>query len=132
LINLASNSAQAMRGGGHIQIALEEASGHLRLTFSDTGCGIPDSALETVFSAGYTTHVSLPLNSEADSWLAQHRGLGLPIVRSLVSAVGGLVWAASRNPHQDAATGATIVFQFPLSPGTGSSVEGRSDLKFET
>jgi len=132
LINLASNSTQAMRGGGRIQIALDETSEHLRLTFSDTGCGIPETALEAVFAPGYTTHVSLPSNSESESWLAQHHGLGLPIVRSLVAAAGGLVWSvgrgADRSAYPDPATGALIVLQFPLNTGAGWCADAQSNV----
>ena len=95
LVNLVRNAAEAMPGGGHIQIGVEERDGKLRLSVSDTGCGIPDSALESVFEPGYSTRLSL--DRDAGRWPARHRGLGLSIVRSLVVEAGGAVWAANRG-----------------------------------
>jgi signal transduction histidine kinase len=110
LVNLAKNAAEAMPAGGHLQIDLEHTPGSLSLSFTDNGPGIPESALESIFAPGYTTSVSLDRDSEpspgqvsaprADSdpcrWPVRHRGLGLSIVRSIVSAAGGSVWAANR------------------------------------
>jgi signal transduction histidine kinase len=135
LVNLTTNATDAMPGGGHIQISLTEEPDHLALTFTDSGCGFPESALETVFTSGYSTHVSLNTGSDAafdgwrntsnGAWPAQHRGLGLAIVRSIVAAAGGLVYAANRTPVEDdpagqpfpaaAFSGAVIAIEFPLS-----------------
>ncbi len=97
LINLASNSAQAMQQGGHIQITLEEVEDQTILTFSDTGHGISQGALETVFEPGYSTRVDLSSTSISDPYLphAEVRGQGLTIVRSLVVLTGGSVKAVS-------------------------------------
>jgi signal transduction histidine kinase len=95
LVNLARNAAAAMAGGGHIQISLEESREYLLMSFADNGPGIPEAALETVFSPGYSTHVSFDFGPEAYS--VQPRGLGLFIVRSIVTAAGGSVWAANRT-----------------------------------
>lgn len=136
LINLASNSAQAMPQGGHIQVDLREDSGSMRLTFSDTGKGIPAPALEAVFLPGYTTHVSLPSKSGSEplSWPARHRGLGLSIVRSLMSSAGGSVWAALRPAGRnlnsedgavlnDVPGGTDIVLEFPIREGRETRFE---------
>jgi signal transduction histidine kinase len=107
LVNLVKNAAEAMPHGGHMQIGLEELGSRLHLTVEDSGPGIPETALPHIFTAGYTTHV--PLDSEdresedsdplAELWTTPGRGLGLAIVHSLVTAAGGRVWAANRNPH---------------------------------
>jgi signal transduction histidine kinase len=124
LVNLTRNAADAMPGGGHIQIALEEGEEYLSLSFTDNGPGIPQAALETVFTPGYSTRVGLDPASDPTSdlasdpdfdlapkpvsgsgaWPVQRRGLGLSIVRSIVSAAGGSVWAANRigNPYPNA------------------------------
>jgi len=105
LVNLARNAAEAMPGGGHLQIALEEGPEFLTLSFADNGPGIPEHALESIFSPGYTTHIPLELDAEdaVCAWPAQHRGLGLSIVRSLVSAAGGSVWASNRGGGRNGA-----------------------------
>jgi signal transduction histidine kinase len=139
LINLCRNAAEAMPGGGHIQVALTEGPESLLLTFTDNGPGIPEASLEAIFSPGFTSHVSLdgehrPGTASGSSarlraWPAQHRGLGLAIVRSIVSASGGSVWAANRiegrmqangadangaGTDGAASSGAIITLEFPL------------------
>ena len=141
LVNLARNAADAMPCGGHIQIALEEGAEYLSLSFTDNGPGIPTATLETIFSPGYSTHVRLdpgldagfesgldsghdssPVGSpeqgvdsaaEPDScaWPVQHRGLGLAIVRSIVSAAGGSVWAANRMRDPVSAATNPVAFE---------------------
>ncbi len=97
LVNLARNATEAMAGSGHLQIALEEGPEYLTLSFTDSGPGIPPHALESIFSPGYSTHVGVrgEGDGETSAWPVQHRGLGLSIVRSLVAAAGGAVWAAN-------------------------------------
>jgi signal transduction histidine kinase len=101
LVNLVKNSAEAMPGGGEIEIALVEeiATGEaatqamparLRLTLSDNGPGIPEDALEAVFAAGFTTRSETDPDS---NWPGQHRGLGLSITRSIVESIGGTIRA---------------------------------------
>ena len=118
LINLVRNAAHAMPGGGAIEIDLEESARALTLTFSDTGPGIPEAFLEAVFSPGYTTGVLPTTNADAaeSSMPVQRRGLGLAIVRSLVSAAGGSVRAEPRNTSSTHGTthGVRIVLEFPL------------------
>jgi signal transduction histidine kinase len=139
LVNLSRNAVEAMPAGGSIRIALEEATDHLSLTVTDTGTGIPNDALEEIFSAGYTTHAGLRSGSGFQQsggvhrWPAQHRGLGLAIVRSLVGAAGGSVWAINRAGHSEVSTstqlsgtaessvhGATLVIEFPLTSHTAT------------
>ena len=113
LVNLARNAAEAMRGAGHLQIDLEEGAEYLSLTFTDNGPGIPESALEAIFSPGYSTVAGRSPVSESDSrsdsnpsahsWPVQHRGLGLSIVRSLVASAGGSAWATNRRPDLSSA-----------------------------
>lgn len=126
LVNLARNAAEAMPDGGHLQVALEEMDEMdeaMRLSFSDTGSGMAPEVVERIFLPGYTTHV--PVGAEdasgeedgldadglaAEPWPVPHRGLGLAIVRSLVSDAGGRVWAANREDGR----GAVFTVEFPL------------------
>ena len=118
LVNLARNAAEAMPGGGHLQIVLEETADALILSFTDTGRGLAPGMAERIFAPGYTTHVSLAEQEKeriSGAWPVQHRGLGLAIVRSLVAAAGGSVWAANRNDGP----GAIFTAEFPLRKGRG-------------
>jgi signal transduction histidine kinase len=100
LVNVVKNAAEAMPVGGRIQILLHDlpalagAAAALSLTIEDNGPGIPESALEHIFTSGYTTRAE---GSEAKgSWPATHRGLGLAISRSIVEAAGGRILATNR------------------------------------
>ncbi|HEX4320284.1 MAG TPA: sensor histidine kinase [Acidobacteriaceae bacterium] len=153
LVNLARNAADAMPSGGHLQVRLEEGAEYLSLLFIDDGPGIPEEALESIFSPGFSSHLlapHVPAESTADSalpslvdsaaWPVQHRGLGLSIVRSIVSAAGGGIWAANRNslplpesspsaarsgdlsPQQSGGfQGAVFVIEFPLLDSRNST-----------
>jgi len=126
LVNLCRNAVDVMPNGGHIQIALEESPESLMLTFADEGPGIPEAALDAIFSSGFTSHGNpcgesvSATGAEPTVWPTQHRGLGLAIVRSIVSAAGGSVWAANRNNNSETGSttqsGAVISLEFPLFP----------------
>ena len=123
MVNLVRNSADAMPEGGHIQITLQEIphreqAGRLRLTVTDSGCGLPEGDLEAIFAPGYSTHLDLVSNGDHEE--PAHRGMGLAIVRSLVTAAGGSIHAANRPPaladaEEEASTGAVFLLEFPLS-----------------
>ena len=101
LVNLVKNAAEAMPGGGTIQIHLTErpagAAGtqSLLLRIEDSGPGIPPKMLERVFEAGFSTQTS---SFDGTGWPATHRGLGLSITRSIIEAAGGHVHAENRSP----------------------------------
>lgn len=116
LVNLVKNASEAMLDGGHIQINLIEKPKTLLVTVSDTGCGFPAADIEAVFAPGYSTHIDL--DADEDHILPQHRGLGLAITRSLVTATGGQVWAANRpeslsDAEEEALSGAIVLIEFP-------------------
>jgi len=99
LVNLVKNAAEAMPGGGRIQICLREQSAsegvaeYLALTIEDNGPGIPVTVLDRVFESGYTTHIQGDTGD--GGWPVTHRGLGLSITRSIVEAAGGRVLATN-------------------------------------
>ncbi len=98
LVNLVKNAAEAMPGTGSIQIALHERRGEkprLLLTVEDSGPGIPEASLATIFEPGCTTRTRAP-DAPASGWPRVHRGLGLSIARSIVTAAGGSICAANR------------------------------------
>jgi len=100
LVNLVKNAAEAMPSGGRIQIGLRKlpaAAGALEalaLTIDDSGSGIPEQLLETIFDTGYTTRGAGA--AAAGSRAAARRGLGLTITRSIVDAAGGRILAFNR------------------------------------
>jgi signal transduction histidine kinase len=111
LVNLVKNAAEAMPAGGRIALGLHEfharAGGALWLvlTVEDNGPGIARKALENIFESGYTTRST----HGNGGWPVAHRGLGLPITRSIVEAAGGRIQAANRNP-----AGARFEIELPV------------------
>jgi signal transduction histidine kinase len=113
-------STQACR----VHIVLGERAGPpgaapcLALTVEDNGPGIPEAALERIFTSGYTTRGKYAeMSGEAvpgDSWPQNHRGLGLAIVRSIVEGAGGRITASNR-----ALGGACFTLELPVRK-TGS------------
>ncbi|HUV69786.1 MAG TPA: ATP-binding protein [Terracidiphilus sp.] len=102
MVNMVKNAAEAMPVGGRIHIELHdlpasEGTGDaVALTIEDNGPGIPETALEEIFTSGYTSRTQ---GAEArGSWPVVHRGLGLAISRSIVEAAGGRIEASNRAP----------------------------------
>ena len=86
-----------------VRITAEGAGGHARFAVSDDGPGIPEPQLERVFEPFHRLEASRHPGA----------GLGLAIVRQVVLAHGGRVWAESK-PGQ----GTCFRFTLPLKPAT--------------
>lgn len=82
--NLAQNAIQAMPEGGKLTAALETPTPRrVRVTFTDTGTGIPDEILEHIFE---------PFTSSSGG-----TGLGLSIVYNIVRSHNGKINVQSRK-----------------------------------
>ncbi|MBW2063482.1 MAG: PAS domain S-box protein [Deltaproteobacteria bacterium] len=55
ILNLVRNAIDAMKGGGRLTLEAKRSLGKVRVTVSDTGCGIPPSEQEKVFSPFFTS-----------------------------------------------------------------------------
>lgn len=114
LVNLVKNAAEAMRHAGQIEISLrefppaEDSASCLVLAIEDTGPGIAEERLDTVFEPGYTTNT----HGGEGGWPSAHRGLGLSITRSIVEAAGGRIRAENRSDSDTG--GARIVIELPI------------------
>ena len=60
-----------LNGWPHCSLTEAVDAGHVRITFSDSGCGIPAESLEKIFEPFYTTK-------------ARGTGLGLAITRQII------------------------------------------------
>lgn len=80
LFNIIQNSIEAMVGGGKITIAAENDRSvkMVRISISDTGCGIAADELKRVCEPFFSSHKDEGM-----------RGLGLAIVRDIVKVHGG-------------------------------------------
>ena len=101
LMNLMLNGIDAMKetsGANELTIKSEAENGHLLISVSDTGVGLPAEQGDQIFKAFFTTK-------------DHGTGMGLPISRSIVESHGGRLWAAD-NPTR----GATFQFSLPAAP----------------
>jgi two-component system, cell cycle sensor histidine kinase and response regulator CckA len=78
LLNLAVNARDAMPDGGAIEISTEEDNGRVRLSFSDTGSGIPAEMQPHIFEPFFTTKPE-----------GRGTGLGLATVYGILKQSGG-------------------------------------------
>jgi two-component system, LuxR family, sensor kinase FixL len=97
--NLLVNGAQAMHGQGAIVVTLEPVDGVCRVTFADTGPGIPAEVRERIFTPFFTTK-------------ARGTGLGLPTAKRIVDAHGGSI-SVTCPPEG----GTTVELTLPLAAG---------------
>jgi len=119
--NLLSNAVKFTPTGGQIGVRLRNAGGMTELCVQDTGQGIPADLLPHVFDRF----------RQGDSSSTRHAGglgLGLALVREIVSLHGGSVYAVSAGRG----TGATFIARFPArqpwksTPATQSSTAAGS------
>ncbi len=111
--NLLSNSVKFTPNGGSVHVEVKHVGEQAEIRISDSGIGIAEEFLPFVFDR---------FRQEDTSRTRMHGGLGLglAIVRHLVEAHGGTVFANSPGDHK----GATFVVRLPLH--TASSRDQRS------
>ncbi len=92
--NLLSNAVQASSEGGRVRMSVDISRSGLRLTVKDDGVGIAAADLQHIFE---------PFRQGAGKG-GNHRGLGLglAIVRHIVTLFSGEIMAYSRGPGQGA------------------------------
>jgi PAS domain S-box-containing protein len=97
LMNLMLNAIEAMHDSkGDLTITSQSTdAGHLSVSVSDTGVGIPADKIDQIFDTFFTTK-------------PQGTGMGLAISRSIVESHGGRLWATSNSGR-----GSTFQFTLP-------------------
>ena len=103
LTNLLANAVAHMETPGEVRIEWERSEGEAIIRVIDSGTGIPAEEIPRIFERFYRVDVS---RSRATGGA----GLGLPIVRQLVAAHGGRVWAES-----EVGVGSAFSFTLPLA-----------------
>jgi signal transduction histidine kinase len=100
LANLVSNAVKFTPPEGRITLAIRCEADEIRFAVSDTGMGIPEGELASVFER------FSQVNSDR-----RGLGLGLYISKSIVEAHGGKMWVESQL-----GAGTTFYFTVPASP----------------
>ena len=104
-VNLVTNAVDAMPKGGTLTIASRKSGDNTEITFTDTGVGMSAEVVQKLWNPLFTTK-------------AKGMGLGLPIVKRLVEAHGGRIWAESPGEGK----GATFTFTLPRKrPGVSAA-----------
>lgn len=101
LLNIAANARDAMPDGGRFSIALgrNESEDHVELRLTDTGIGMDEEIRARLFEPFFTTKPD-----------GEGYGLGLALVKSLVTEAGGTI-AVESAPWR----GTTVLIQLPIA-----------------
>jgi signal transduction histidine kinase len=100
LINLLKNGSEAMPGGGEITTRIARQGEEVLITISDTGVGIPEDRIESIFQ---------PFTSTKEGGT----GLGLPVAQEIIAEHGGAISCASKVGE-----GSTFEIRLPLEMGS--------------
>ena len=101
LMNLISNSVDAMASGGTLRVRLGRVEDRFRLEVEDTGSGISPELLGHIFEPWVTTKAP-----------GKGSGLGLSIARQVVASHGGTIRVDNRP-----GTGAVFTIDLPAAQG---------------
>jgi signal transduction histidine kinase len=106
LINLLSNAVKFTRKGGQIWVAAHVEGGQLKITVRDSGIGMPESLL---------ARIGQPFEQASNdpSYAREGTGLGLSLVRAIVTQHGGTLDIQSREN-----SGTVVTVFLPLAQET--------------
>jgi signal transduction histidine kinase len=107
LLNLISNSVDAMSSGGRLTVRLERVNDRLCLEIEDTGSGIPPELVPHIFDPWVTTKAQ-----------GKGSGLGLSIARQVVGSHGGTIRVDNRPGK-----GAVFTIDLPAAQGIHPRVD---------
>lgn len=117
------NALKFTPDGGKVTISsaltrLDEADGNLggfvEVRVADNGIGINPEDLEMIFDK-FTSTMDVSLHSSSKTkFKGGGPGLGLPIVRGIVEAHGGRIWAVSEKCDEETCPGSTFHIELPV------------------
>jgi two-component system, NtrC family, sensor kinase len=85
LLNLVTNAIDAMVEGGSLTVTLSQLGDGVRLEVADSGPGVPEALLPTIFEPWVTTKP-----------FGRGTGLGLAIARGVIGSHGGTIGVSNR------------------------------------
>ncbi|MCP4425589.1 MAG: HAMP domain-containing histidine kinase [Chloroflexi bacterium] len=118
-----TNALKYTPDGGRVTVIgetarMEEAAGdvagYMDIQITDTGIGIDSDNLETIFGRFATTSDVTLHSSSKTNFRGGGPGLGLPIVRGIVEAHGGRIWAESPGCDEETCPGSAFHLELPI------------------
>jgi signal transduction histidine kinase/CHASE2 domain-containing sensor protein len=101
--NLVGNAIKYTPEDGHINVSLLAKDGHIELSVADDGYGMPEEALDRLFTEFYRVRTEQTKNIKGT-------GLGLSLVKSVVEAHKGRIWVESEE-----GVGSTFYVKLPIA-----------------
>lgn len=102
--NLLSNAIKYNNPGGYVSITLENISPFIRISFIDSGIGIPNTDVHKITNKFF--RASNAIRSETEG-----SGLGLFVVKSYIESWGGRLEFSSQE-----GAGSTFIIYLPMNP----------------
>lgn len=97
-----------------LEAAAGDVAGYMNIQITDSGIGIDAENLETIFGR-FTSTADVTLHSSSKTnYKGGGPGLGLPIVRGIVEAHGGRIWAESPGCDEETCPGSVFHIELPI------------------
>jgi two-component system NtrC family sensor kinase len=115
-VNIMTNAAEAMEGGGALTVATEATADEMvKISFTDTGCGIPEENLSKIFTPFFTTKP-----------IGRGTGLGLAIVYGIIKMHRGQIYVESEIGVGSTFT-ITLPVKLPVAPAEPTELLGAEE-----
>ncbi|MBC2582785.1 hybrid sensor histidine kinase/response regulator [Clostridium sp. DJ247] len=115
ILNILSNAVKFTEKGGSIFVNIYDLQHKIRICIKDTGIGIPQNKIESIFERFSQVNRSLSRRSEGS-------GIGLSLVKSLVEMHGGTIQAKSKLGE-----GSEFIIEIPVT-----LVEKNADIEINS
>ncbi|WP_424972049.1 sensor N-terminal transmembrane domain-containing protein [Dinoroseobacter sp. S76] len=89
-VNLLGNAISFCEQGDAVRLWVRQRDNRVLIVVEDTGPGIPEEALNKIFTRFYS--------ERPERQFGNHSGLGLAISKQIVEAHGGVIWAENIRP----------------------------------
>ena len=121
LVNLLGNAIKFTPEGGRILVQVVPRKGEVQIDITDTGIGMEPKDLSRIFEEFYRSETAIRQNIRGT-------GLGLSLVKQIIEAHEGRIWATSKVRQ-----GSTFSFILPIKPKERPkpAVEKETDGGFE-
>lgn len=121
--HLVNNAIKHTPDGGQItvtgqQVEATDLEECIQVAVQDTGIGIAPEDMDLIFEKFYRTGDVALHSSGTTTFKGGGAGLGLAIVRGVVTAHGGRVWAESPGYDEETCPGSRFVVRLPLVEAT--------------